>query len=104
LLLSTPGRTVIEKNRFESSGSAILIAGDANQWYESGAVRDVLIRDNVFDNCLTNLTSSATGSSVSIPRSRVRKSPEPFHHNIRIENNTFLTFDFPCSTPVRWMA
>ncbi len=96
LLLSTPGRTVIEKNRFESSGSAILIAGDANQWYESGAVRDVLIRDNVFDNCLTNLYQFCDGVISVYPEiPAFEKAPEPFHHNIRIENNTFLTFDFP---------
>jgi hypothetical protein len=39
---------LIENNRFPSSGSAILIAGDANAWYESGAVRDVTIRGHVF--------------------------------------------------------
>ena len=30
LLVTTPGKVVIENNIFESSGSAILIAGDAN--------------------------------------------------------------------------
>lgn len=39
LLVTTPGKVLIENNVFESSGSAILIAGDANGWYESGAVR-----------------------------------------------------------------
>jgi hypothetical protein len=34
--MSTPGEVLIEKNTFESSGSAILIPGDANGWYESG--------------------------------------------------------------------
>ena len=55
LLVSTPGRVLIENNRFQSSGSAILIAGDANDWYESGAVRDVTIRGNVFgEACLSS--------------------------------------------------
>ncbi|MEA3462748.1 MAG: hypothetical protein U9R49_12755, partial [Bacteroidota bacterium] len=40
ILVSTPGKVVIEGNHFESSGSAILIAGDANNWYETGAVKD----------------------------------------------------------------
>jgi hypothetical protein len=48
-LISIPGRVLIEKNRFESSGSAMLIAGDANYWYESGAVTDVTIRHNTFE-------------------------------------------------------
>lgn len=30
ILVSTPGKVLIERNYFESSGSAILIAGDAN--------------------------------------------------------------------------
>jgi hypothetical protein len=55
LLISTPGRVVIENNDFVSSGAAILIAGDANGWYESGAVQDVLIRGNRFHpSCLTS--------------------------------------------------
>ena len=37
ILVSTPGRVLIERNHFESSGSAILIAGDANYWDKSGA-------------------------------------------------------------------
>ena len=41
---------IIENNVFESSGSSILIAGDANGWYESGAVTDVLIRHNTFND------------------------------------------------------
>ena len=54
LLVSTPGKVVIENNVFESSGSAILIAGDANYWYESGAVKDVLIKEttSVIPVCL----------------------------------------------------
>ena len=42
ILISTPGKALIENNIFESSGSAILIAGDANYWYETGAVKDVM--------------------------------------------------------------
>jgi hypothetical protein len=34
LLVSIPGKVIINQNEFESSGSAILIAGDANGWYE----------------------------------------------------------------------
>ena len=44
LLISTPGKVVVENNFFASSGSAILIAGDANYWYESGAVRQPVRR------------------------------------------------------------
>ena len=46
-LFSTPRRTVVEDNLFDhTSGTAILLCGDCNGWYETGACRDVLIRRN----------------------------------------------------------
>ena len=95
-LVSTPGRVLIESNRFESSGSAILIAGDANYWYESGAVTDVTIRGNVFEApCLTSMYQFCEGI-ISIDPEIPKLDPAfPFHRNIRIERNEFHPFDFP---------
>ncbi len=97
ILVSTPGKVVIERNYFESSGSAILIAGDANNWYESGAVRDVLIRQNVFaDPCLTSpyqFSEAVISIYPEIPKPR--ENPEKFHRNIRIVENEFHPFDYP---------
>ncbi|MBN2130188.1 MAG: hypothetical protein JW741_11865 [Sedimentisphaerales bacterium] len=97
LLVTTPGRVVIESNVFESSGSAILISGDANGWYESGAVRDVLIRGNTFEApCMTNLYQFCEGIISIFPIIPApEKAPEPFHGNIRIEENVFHAFDYP---------
>jgi hypothetical protein len=97
ILLSTPGRILVENNFFESSGSAILIAGDANNWYESGGVKDVLIRNNHFsDGCLTSMyqfCEAVVSIFPEIPK------PDPamgyFHRNIRIENNRFDLYDYP---------
>ena len=96
LLVSTPGRVLIEENRFESSGSAILIAGDANQWYESGAVTDVTIRRNVFEApCLTSMYQFCEGIISIEPEIPKPNAAHPFHRNIRIEANEFHPFDFP---------
>jgi len=96
ILISTPGKVIIENNIFESSGSAILIPGDANGWYESGAVKDVTIRNNIFnDPCLTSMYQFCEGIisiDPEIPKPDISK---PFHRNIRIENNTFHPFDYP---------
>jgi len=97
VLMSTPGKVVIENNLFESSGSAILIAGDANNWYESGGVKDITIRNNHFtDQCLTSMyqfCEAVISIYPEIPK------PDPaqhgFHQNIRIENNQFDLYDFP---------
>ncbi len=97
LLVSTPGKVVIENNIFESSGSAILIAGDANGWFESGAVTDVLIQNNIFTElCNTSSYQFCEGiiSVYPIIPELNAKTPQ-FHKNIRIENNEFHPFDFP---------
>lgn len=97
VLISTPGKVVIENNRFSSSGSAILIAGDANYWFESGGVTDVLIRDNDFtDECLTSMYQFCEGIISIYPEIPQPDPVKPcFHRNIRIENNRFSLFDYP---------
>lgn len=97
LLVSTPGKVVIENNIFESSGSAILIAGDANGWFESGAVTDVLIRNNVFtDLCNTAPYQFCEGIISVFPIiPKLDGETPPFHRNIRIEGNEFNPFDYP---------
>ena len=96
ILISTPGKVVIENNVFESSGSAILIAGDANFWYESGAVKDVLITKNIFKApCMTAMyqfCESIISIFPEIPQPDVKT---PFHRNIRIVGNEFHPFDYP---------
>lgn len=96
-LFSSPRRTVVEDNLFDhSSGSAILLAGDCNGWFESGACRDVLIRGNRFVNCLTSLyqfTEAVISISPEIPALDAQE--RPYHANVVIENNEFTVFDRP---------
>lgn len=97
VLVSTPGKVEIERNYFESSGSAILIAGDANNWYETGAVNDITIRNNVFaDPCLTSMYQFSEAIISIFPEiPNLEKASEKYHSNIRIENNEFHPFDYP---------
>lgn len=97
LLVSTPGKVIIENNVFESSGSAILIAGDANGWYESGAVTDVLIKNNIFTElCNTSSYQFCEGIISIFPIiPEFNANTPPFHKNIRIVNNEFHPFDYP---------
>ena len=96
ILISTPGDVLIENNIFETSGSAILIPGDANGWYESGAVKHVTIRKNLFkEACLTSIyqfCEAIISIDPEIPKPQANKL---FHRNIRIEQNIFHPFDYP---------
>lgn len=96
-LFTTPRPVVIKKNHFNnSSGSAILLAGDAKGWYESGQCKDVLIQGNTFRNCLTNLyqfTRAIISISPEIAQPELQQ--KQYHRNIRIKNNTFFTHPAP---------
>jgi hypothetical protein len=95
-LISTPGKVLIENNIFETSGSAILIAGDANYWYESGAVQDITIRNNEFRSPCNSSSYQFCNAIISIfPEIPEADSLHPYHKNIKIENNTFNPSDYP---------
>lgn len=95
ILLSSPGRMIIENNHFiRPMMAAIAIAGDMNFWFESGQVTDLVIRDNVFTDCCTGGADQAIiqfEPNILIPEERLT----PFHRNISIENNLFESFDKP---------
>lgn len=101
ILLTTPGKVVVHNNRFMTAGTAILIEGDTDYWFESGAVCDMDIHDNLFENCGTSASNnggSGWGEAlISItPSFRPADESSPvYHRNIRIRNNRILTYDRP---------
>jgi hypothetical protein len=79
-LLTTRGRVIVESNTFHRCAmAAILIEDDAEGWFESSAVRDMLIGGNTFIGC---------GILIN-PHTRSIRSDEPVHENIRIIDNYF---------------
>lgn len=96
-LFSSPRHTVCENNLFDhTSGTAILLCGDCNGWYESGSCKDIVIRNNKFVNALTSyyqFTNAVISIYPEIPR--LNDQQQYFHSNILIENNKFTTFDEP---------
>ncbi|MBQ3707163.1 MAG: right-handed parallel beta-helix repeat-containing protein [Clostridia bacterium] len=96
VLVSTPKPVCIRNNYFESSGSAILVAGDANGWFESGECHDVEIAGNVFtDSCLSSMYQFCEGVISVCPVVPEPDREHPFHKNIRIHDNVFDSPDVP---------
>lgn len=92
LLLGSRGRTVVEDCYFHIAGAAILFEGDGNYWYEQSGVRDVLIRNNVFEN--GNYGSLNWGSAcIAVGSGIPDRTHSRYHRNIRVEGNTFRVFD-----------
>lgn len=88
LLLSTPKPVLIEKNYFHTEMEALLFPVESSFWYESGSVRKVVVRDNVFQDC------NHSGYNRGIIRF---VTDDDNHHiafrNILIENNRINQFD-----------
>lgn len=81
LLLTVPGKIVVEHNRFHCSGNAIEIPPDTSYWWESGPVDDVRIADNIFDAC---------GYAMCGRHLLVVHAPEgdsPLHRHVAFVNN-----------------
>lgn len=94
LLVTTPKKVLIENNHFYRTGMyAIQIAGDAESWYESGAVRDVIIRNNLFEECGYNRGATDSYTIAINPEDHKTLKGHWVHRNIHISQNTFKVFD-----------
>jgi hypothetical protein len=84
-LITTRRSVLVEDNDFHATHMpGILIENDATGWFESGCVRDMLLRNNRFHHC----------GEPAIHINPRNSLPNPaVHRNIRIENNTFLLRD-----------
>jgi len=94
VLITTKGKVLLEDNYFSSHMKGILIEGDNKYWYESGAVEDVTIRNNVFNNvgyagtssCYVLYASPMFGKDQSMDQGR-------YHRNINFVGNTVKSFN-----------
>ena len=94
VLVTTRQPVVIENNIFDGMQTAgIKISNDAKDWYESGQVRDVTIRNNIFMEC--------QGECILLdPTNTVSDAARPVHSNLTIEGNTFYLDEFNSNTKV----
>ena len=85
-LLSTPKSVIVEDCEFSNCAHAIDISGDTTYWFESGRVKDVLIRNNIFNVCNYN----EVDYPICIHPQFDQCEGKYYHENIRIENNTVI--------------
>lgn len=94
-LLGSRGNILIENNYFHTHCAAINLEGDGRFWFEQSGVRNLTIRNNVFDNCNYSLM---LGMGVIMTFSGIeenKRAESRYNRNILIENNTFKTAT-PC--------
>ncbi|SMC92075.1 Right handed beta helix region [Pedobacter nyackensis] len=78
ILATSRGKIIIEGNSINSLMPGVLIEDDANKWWESGPVRDLLIQNNTFLNCGIDIAPQIVKLGGSV------------HENIRILGNKFV--------------
>ena len=87
-------KRLTDNTYYKTGMSAILIEGDAEGWYESGPVNDVLIQNNIFIGCA--YSGGPENAVIALhPSNMVVDAERPVHRNVRIIGNTFRTFGNP---------
>ena len=95
LLLSCPGKVVVENCDFRSMMAGIRVCGDANYWFESGRTDDLTIRGCTFrDLGIGGGAPQAILQIDPIIPSASRGTDWFFHKSIVFENNVVETFDY----------
>ncbi|MBK1875798.1 right-handed parallel beta-helix repeat-containing protein [Pelagicoccus mobilis] len=92
-LISTKGDVIIENNVFSSQMHGILIEGDNKAWYESGGVRNVVIKNNVFENIGYGSGQGYPlyASPMLLPEQRL--GDDQYHWNVTFSNNEIKSFN-----------
>lgn len=92
ILLGSCKKTVISNNYFNTAGAAILFESNGDFWFESGAVQDVVIENNEFENCKYGAWCSAV---IEVAPRKKTEENRYFHGNISVQNNRFHNCKFP---------
>ena len=91
-LLGCAGKMVVQNNDFHTSGAAILVAGDAADWFESGPTRHIEIKNNRFNDCDQIKCWGQGVIQVDTPV-RVVYPDRKLHQYLEIRNNEFFSAD-----------
>ncbi len=88
LLLSSPKKTIIRNNFFSTEMEALLIPVESGHWYESGNGSNIIIENNVFQDC------NHSGYDRGVIRFVTDDDNENIaFNNIKITGNKFNHFD-----------
>lgn len=91
ILMGSRKKVIIRNNYFHTAGTAIKLESDCAYWYESGCVQDMLVENNVFDDCMY-VNSDTWGSYVVHVQPRDGADPDKYYHGkVVFRNNDFST-------------
>ncbi len=95
MLIAAKGKVEIKNNYFNTPGVAILFESDGSKWFESGGTTDVVIKENIFENC-KYASSPNWGSHVIEVKPREEFNEDDYYHKyISITANEFKDCNAP---------
>lgn len=92
ILCTTAKPAVIRNNYFHVPGAALLVGGDANFWFESGATGDILFEENVVDQC-AYVPAWGKAPLMIDPNVQAVQEGRAHHGKLIVRNNQFRIFD-----------
>ncbi|MFD2257727.1 right-handed parallel beta-helix repeat-containing protein [Luteolibacter algae] len=92
-LITTKGKVTVTENYFSSQMHGILIEGDNNVWYESGAVEDVTIANNTFVNIGYEGADRYPLYASPLLNDEQRFGDGRYHRNINFTGNSIKSFN-----------
>jgi len=93
ILISTPQKVEVLNNYFSSIMAGVRICGDANYWFESGPVQEVIIKGNTFEDLAIGGHNPQAILQIDPIISKKYRNNGYFHRNILFEDNTVKAFD-----------
>jgi hypothetical protein len=93
ILISTSKKVLVDSNYFSSMMAGVRICGDANYWFESGPVSNVIIKNNTFEELGIGGHNPQAILQIDPVISKKYRKEGYFHRNIVFENNLIKTFD-----------
>ncbi|MBR2616662.1 MAG: hypothetical protein IKC56_00295 [Clostridia bacterium] len=89
VLVATRKKAVVKNSWFSNSSSCVEVSAESKYWYESGGVKNLLIKNNVFNDFCHQYGGAAVGIVPVYDFNE--KQPEYYCQNIRIKNNVIIT-------------
>ncbi len=93
ILVSAGEHVLIENNFIDVPYAAIVVPGDAMEWYESGFVSELIIRNNTI-NSGYGAEPLLLSAAIDVCPHMTAGATTVYHGRIVLDNNTFINSEF----------
>lgn len=89
MLVAAKGKVEIRNNFFNTPGVAVLFESDGEKWFESGGTTNVVIENNVFENCKYAVSPNWGSHVIEVKPREEFNMGNYYHKYISVRENEF---------------